>query len=196
VYGQIFLCLAIAWKLMTPVCSSIIFEGVRLINLVKDPTAELENFTPRNAQIWLKFNLIAARCLGAELVGLYSSAMQAMRSALEEDLSTDEMSMRECKIKVACTWIVHGPRRLLVWGIQNIGYTDVPVEDVANYVEGGSLYHGPSCMCLQRWSFWQDRFEELRKEESGMSEEVSMAVVEAAQTMRTVESRMGHTLSE
>jgi hypothetical protein len=39
-------------------------------------------------------------------------------------------------------------------------------------------------------------FEELGREESGMSEETCMAVVEAAQTMRTVESGMGHTLSE
>jgi hypothetical protein len=84
---------------MTPVGSSIIIEGVCLVCLVNDPTAELENFTPRNAQIWLKFNLYAARCLGAELVGLYSLAMQAMRSAPEEDLSTNEMSVRECKIK-------------------------------------------------------------------------------------------------
>jgi len=51
-------------------------------------------------------------------------------------------------------------------------------------------------MCLQRWSFLQGRFEELRKEESGMSEEIRMVVVEAAQTMRTAESRMGYTLSE
>ena len=80
-----------------------------------------------------------------------------------------------------------------MWAIQNIGYTDVPMEDVANYVEGGALYHGPSCKCLKRWSFWQNRFEELGKEEYGMSEEIRMAVVEAAQTMRTIESRMGNT---
>jgi hypothetical protein len=99
VYGQTFLYLAIAWKLMTPVGSSIIVKGVYLIYLVNDPTAELENFTPRNVQIWLKFNLFATRCLGAELVGLYSSAMQAMRSTPEDNLSTDEISVRKYKIK-------------------------------------------------------------------------------------------------
>jgi uncharacterized protein YneF (UPF0154 family) len=85
-----------------PVYSPIIFEGVCLISLVKDPTAELKDFIPRNIQIWLKFNLFEARCLGAELVGLYFSAMQAMQSALEEDPSTNKISIRECKIKVAC----------------------------------------------------------------------------------------------
>lgn len=71
-----------------------------------------------------------------------------------------------------------------------------PCGGCGKYVEGGSLYHGPCCMCLQRWSFLQGRFQELRKEESGMSEEIRMAVVEAVQTMRTAESRMGYTLSE
>jgi hypothetical protein len=51
-------------------------------------------------------------------------------------------------------------------------------------------------MCLQRWSFLQGRFEELRKKEFGMSEGIRMAVVKAAQRMRTAESRMSYTLSE
>ncbi len=59
---------------------------------------------------------------------------------------------------------------------------DVTVEDEANFVEGGPLYHGPPTMCLRWWGFWLDRLEELGKEDSGMSEAVRKAVLEAAQS--------------
>jgi hypothetical protein len=70
------------------------------------------------------------------------------------------------------------------------------VEDEANYIERGTLYHGPPTMCLQRWGFWLDNFKELGKEESGMSEEIRKAALEAEQNMRTIERGIGHTLSE
>jgi hypothetical protein len=73
---------------------------------------------------------------------------------------------------------------------------DVTMEDEANYVERGTLYHGPPTMCLRRWGFWLDRFEELGTEESGMREEIRKAVLEAAQTMRTIERGIANTLSE
>ncbi len=50
-------------------------------------------------------------------------------------------------------------------------------------------------MCLRRWGFWLDGFEELGKEDFGMNEEVRTAVLEAAQTMRTTKSGVSSTLS-
>ena len=120
-----------------------------------------------------------------------------MRSALEEEQSSvGEMSRTECRIQVACTWISHAAKPQLWWARENIGYMDVTVEDEANYNERGTLYHGPPTMCLQRWGFWLDNFEELGKEESGMSEEIRKAALEAEQIMRTIERGIGHTLSE
>ncbi|KAN0121707.1 hypothetical protein V8E51_000033 [Hyaloscypha variabilis] len=74
-------------------------------------------------------------------------------------ITVGEMSSTECRIQVA-------------------------LEDEANYIERGTLYHGPPTMCLQRWGFWLDNFKELGKEES------------AEQNMRTIERGIGHTLSE
>jgi hypothetical protein len=116
--------------------------------------------------------------------------MYALRSALEE-----EVGVTECRIQVACEWVCHAAKRLFWWARDNIGYMDVTVEDEANYIEGGPLYRGPPTMCLERWGFWLDRLEELGKEESGMSEEIRKAALEAAQTMRTIETAMGHMLS-
>ena len=153
-------------------------------------------FTPSSAQEWLNMNTFGARCMGSGVVSPYSQAMYGLRSGLEEDLSTDhEVSVTECKIQVACAWIAHGGKPLLWWARENIGNLNVTVEDEANYVEGGSLYHGNPTMCLQRWGFWMDRFEELGKEESGLSEEIRKSTLEIAQTMKTIERGMANTLS-
>lgn len=122
--------------------------------------------------------------------------MCALRLALEEDPSiAREMGIIECRIQVACEWIFYAAKPLLWWARDNIGYMDVTVEDEANYVEGGPLYHGPSTICLRRWGFWLDGFEELGNQESGMSEEIRKAASEAAQIMRTIERDIANTLS-
>jgi hypothetical protein len=158
-----------------------IFRRMGLMCLVKDPISATGEFTPRSAQIWRNLNTFRLRCLGAGLIGPYYQAIYARRSALEEELSTvREMSMTECRIQVACEWISHAAKPLLWWARDKIGYMDVTMEDEANYVERGTLYHGPPTMCLLRWCFWLDRFEELRKEESGMNKEIRKAALEAA----------------
>jgi hypothetical protein len=137
--------------------------------MAKDPISETGDFNPKAAQIWRNLNSFASRCLG---VG---------RSLLPSD------------VRYA---ISHAAKPQLWWARENIGYMDVTVEDEANYNERGTLYHGPPTMCLQRWGFWLDNFEELGKEESGMSEEIRKAALEAEQIMRTIERGIGHTLSE
>lgn len=160
--------------------------------------AETGQFTPRAAQIWRNINSFAARCLGAGVTGPYSNAMDALRSALEEDLSTvPEISMTECKMQVACEWISHAAKPLLWWARENIGYMNVgPEDEEVQYTEGGTLYHGPPAMCLQRWSFWLGRFEEVGKEESGISEEIRKAALDTVQLMRTIESSMANSFLE
>jgi Protein of unknown function (DUF3632) len=160
----------------------------------KDPSIPPMKLTPESAQIWRNLNAFGAQCLGAGLIGTWTQAMYALRSALEDNMEeTDKMELR---IQVACGWISYGARGLLGWALENVGYADITVDDTANYVEGGQLYHGPPTMCLRRWGFWLDRFEELGREQCGIiSEDIRKAVLEAAQTMRTVETGVGSTLS-
>ena len=161
--------------------------------MVKDPTLEPEEFSPKTAHIWRNMNAFGARCLGAGVLGAYWEAMYAMRSALEDEQTGKKE--HECRVQVACEWISHASKPLLWWAQENIGYADVPVEDKAAYVEQGPLYSGPASMCLQRWGFWLDRFEELSKEESGLGEEIRKAALEASQTMKSIEAGVAHTLS-
>jgi hypothetical protein len=116
--------------------------------------------------------------------------MYSLRSALE-----DEVGVTDCRIQVACEWIPHAAKPLLWWARENIGYLDVTVEDEANYVQAGPLYHGPPTMCLRRWGFWLNRLEELGKNDSGMSEAIRKTVLEAAQIMKTTEGTMSRRLS-
>lgn len=134
-------------------------------------------------------NAFGARCLGAGLEDAYADAMHALSSALE-----GESDVVDLKVLVASEWIRHASGPLLYWARNNIGYTDVPEDDEINYVEPGPLYHGPATMCLQRWGFWQGRFEELATEASGVSEETRKAALEAARTMKKVEASVGNTL--
>ncbi|EPE27923.1 hypothetical protein GLAREA_04714 [Glarea lozoyensis ATCC 20868] len=149
--------------------------------------------TPREALIWRNLNSFAARCLGADVAGPYSDAMYAMRSALEEDLSTIETNMIRCKVQVACDWILHAAKPFLWWARENIDYYVTPDDQEGQYIEGGALYHGPPAMCLQRWAFWQGRFEEIGKEDSILDEETKNITLETARLMKTIESSMAPT---
>lgn len=176
-------------------------EDTSSLPWLTDPYAPFkppESITPESAQTWRNINTFAAKCLGVGLqLGAYDHVMYALREGLEEDLSTvPEIRIAEAKIQVACIWIVHAAKPLLSWAIQNLGYTDVKVEDDANYIEGGPLYNGPQAMCLRRWGFWIERLQELGNEELGMGEGTRKTALDTAQTMKTIEGGMSRTLSE
>lgn len=128
-----------------------------------DPMEDTEEFTPESAQIWRNLSSFAARCMGAGVLGPYTQVIDALREALEEELDIDQdLARAECRIQVACEWIAHGAKPLLWWARENIGIFDF-AEDSTQYFPGGPLYQGPPAVCLQRWGFWQTRFEELGK---------------------------------
>lgn len=131
--------------------------------------------------------------MGAGILGPYMQVIDALRDALEEELGIERDPARaKCKVQVACEWIAHGAKPLVWWARENIGYTDV-AEDSTQYFPGGSLYRGPPAVCLQRWGFWQTRFEELGKV-TGLRDEVRMGALEAAETMNVIERRIANTL--
>lgn len=148
-----------------------------------------EEIPPEHAQIWRNISAFGARCLGAGVAGPYTETMDALRLALEEDQEVTEL-----RVQVASIWICYGAKPLLRWAYENIGYTDVPVEDTAAYSQRGLLYTGPATMCLQRWGFWQERFEEFGKSDSSMSKEIQEAALKAVETMKKIERLIGNTL--
>ncbi|KAK1481745.1 hypothetical protein CCUS01_15954 [Colletotrichum cuscutae] len=165
-----------------------------------DPTQEAttESFTSKDAQEWRNINRFGAMLLRMGVLGLHTQAMDALRSALEEEPSPIP-AVAECRLRVACEWIRQSARPLLGWARENVGYSEMPeyerdlTEEAIAYQ--GVLYEGPPIMCLQRWGFWMDRLEWLAKsEDSGLVEEARTEVLEAFWVMKEVEGRTGHTL--
>lgn len=129
---------------------------------------------PEDAQTWQRLSMFGARCLGAgQVAAPFAEAMDALRAALEEDLSElPAMAVVECRVLVTCGWLSPGARRLLEWARENRDYTNVPMDGTTHYVEQGPLYQGPACMCLERWHFWLGRLDELASEECAMSDAI------------------------
>jgi hypothetical protein len=67
------------------------------------------------------------------------------------------------------------------------------LEDDSQHFRSGPLYRGPQAVCLQRWGFWQTRFEELG-ENFSLKGEIRKEALKAAETMKTVERNIGHSL--
>ena len=154
---------------------------------------DTEEFTLESAQMWRNLSSFAARCMGAGVLGPYTQVINALQVALEEELAIErDLARAECKVQVACEWIAHGAKPLVWWARENIGYSDV-AEVSTQYFAAGPLYLGPPTMCLQRWGFWQTRFEELGKV-TGLRDEVRKAALEAAETMNVIERRVANTL--
>ncbi|KAI8630914.1 hypothetical protein F5Y19DRAFT_474035 [Xylariaceae sp. FL1651] len=113
-----------------------------------NPMAEVAEFTPETAQIWYNLNSPAARTMAANVLGSYDQVIFALKEALETKLNTDpqHLAKAECRIWVACEWIAHGSKTLLLSAQENIGIVDVP-EDGTQYFSAGPLYEGPPAVC-------------------------------------------------
>jgi hypothetical protein len=117
----------------------------------------------------------------------YGSGADAIISALEEDLSTTEISKLELKMQVACEYILHAAKVFLKWARVSVDITNLTRGDM-QYLDRGTLYHGSPWMCLERWTFWIGRFEEIGKNESRLSEETRNRALESARLMKSIES--------
>jgi hypothetical protein len=146
--------------------------------------------------MWQNLNVFGARCLGAGVLFAYPQATNALRLALENELSsTPKSEIADCRVQAACTWVFHASKPLLWWAKENIGYTDVPANDTANHFKQGPLYDGSATMCFERWHFWIGRFENLAKERSGLSNHTRQLAAGAAHTMKAAEGHLASILS-
>ncbi|KAH0432387.1 hypothetical protein CcaCcLH18_06467 [Colletotrichum camelliae] len=160
-----------------------------------DPTRKegSEKLGPADVQSWKNISCFAARLMRSGLASDYDQAIMALRTALEEDISTLP-GFADCRIQVACLWIKHASKFLLRWALKNPGRAEVAGAS-PGYMEAGPLYGGPATMCLQRWGFWIERLERLGKEASVLEEDTREMALQAARTIRIVEKGVSYTLS-
>ncbi|KAH0432385.1 hypothetical protein CcaCcLH18_06465 [Colletotrichum camelliae] len=173
-----------------------------------DPTTGYTKLTLAGSRVWKQLNRFGAGCLMRAIGGPHHHALNAMRSALEEDTSPD-IDIAECRMFVIFEWALPPAlKALLRWALENVG-ADHPKEDSMDYEEPGPLYHGPPMMCLQRWGFWIERLEQLSKcdpespredleaflkdLQTGLFRRLAKAV---AESMKEAEKELGHTLSD
>lgn len=174
----------------------------------KDPTISSAELPPstKSLQAWRNINRFGASFSGSGLWTPYKQAMHAFSIGLENEPSR-VAEAAECQLIVACDWMARNADFFFSWALENVGCQVYPREnamgdDYAAYIppkdaaplwDGGALYDGPQCVCLQRWAFWIKRFEELGKtEESSLSSEARSEASKTVEIMRTAERRFGH----
>lgn len=180
---------------MRKVCISTGLKRNHQIDALSDPIYMVEHgeeFTSMAAQTYHRFTAFSAQLMHADVYCDYVNATRTLRLALEEELDTINelsMSISECKMRTATTWIAHAASCFLSWAYKNIGKENAsPYDETGQYVRPGDLYQGPATICLERWSFWILRLEILATEDSGLGEEARADALRAAQSMKLVES--------
>ncbi|KAF4915737.1 hypothetical protein CGCF415_v001355 [Colletotrichum fructicola] len=160
-----------------------------------DPTTGYTKLTWESRLAWEQLNSFGGLCLASAIGGPHHHAMNAMRSALEEEISPD-IDIAECRMSIACEWSMRlASKPLLRWALENVG-AEHPKEDSMDYEEPGPLYHGPPMMCLQRWGFWIERLEQLSKGDDRDHELIRGDAKTVVEYMQDAEKELGHTLSD
>ncbi|KAJ0377533.1 hypothetical protein COL26b_004240 [Colletotrichum chrysophilum] len=167
-----------------------------LIDIARfDPTTGYTKLTWESRLAWEQLNSFGGLCLASAIGGPHHHAMNAMRSALEEEISPD-IDIAECRMSIACEWSMRlASKPLLRWALENVG-AEHPKEDSMDYEEPGPLYHGPPMMCLQRWGFWIERLEQLSKGDDRDHELIRGDAKTVVEYMQDAEKELGHTLSD
>ncbi|KAL1843519.1 hypothetical protein VTJ49DRAFT_1112 [Mycothermus thermophilus] len=178
-------------------------EHIRL-GFYADPTSEnrLSAFNASSAQRYQNISWFAARLQAAGILLIDEECVFALKNGLETDLSTLDATVAECRILVACGWLVNCPKELLGWS-RAYDVSEQPPKYEPQWGPGdeyprlvpnsevGPLYSGPPTLCPERWAFWLARLDEIASEESGFGNPVRYAAFEAAKAMRAAEEEAG-----
>ncbi|GES64670.1 hypothetical protein ATEIFO6365_0009015900 [Aspergillus terreus] len=127
------------------------------------PTSVSENPTEEATAAWVSLNAFAARLFTLDSISWPNFAVWTLRSALEEELPGRKL---ECDVKAAAQWIVR-------CGSTIFRHTATAIETKS--FRGGSLYNGPPCISMERWTFWKQRFGEISASEESLRETCLMA---------------------
>ncbi|KAG2420008.1 hypothetical protein HFD88_004805 [Aspergillus terreus] len=127
------------------------------------PTLVSDNPSEEEMAAWVNLNAFAARLFALDSISWPNFAVWTLRAALEEEISGHKV---ECDVKAAAQWIVR-------CGSTIFRHTATAIETKS--FRGGSLYSGPSCISMERWTFWKQRFGEISASEESLSETCLMA---------------------
>ncbi|KAK7220966.1 hypothetical protein V2G26_008969 [Clonostachys chloroleuca] len=125
---------------------------------------EAWNFIPKfdgsdkdNAAIssWISLNSFAARLLGSSITSGTEFAIWALRDGLEEE--HDSSAELNGHIAVTHEWVVNAGQVLLNGAAKNQELDDTQKRTL----KGGKLFGGEPGLNKERWTFWQQRVEEL-----------------------------------
>lgn len=106
---------------------------------------------------WSRVNRFLAQCYACGIVVTTPRriVLDYFCDALESKYSLlgwTQKKITEAFLLATCDWLRVSRLHLIRLAHGNAGFFDVPY-NTDDYVEHGELYTGPSCICLQRWTF-------------------------------------------
>lgn len=107
---------------------------------------------------WLNLNSFNAQLLGSGITRWRNFPIWQLREGLEAELGPDPHE-NDCKIAVACEWIIQAGPKLLRDTLLNENDLD---EAQKRSLRGGELWAGLPGLNTERWGFWRRRLAEVR----------------------------------
>ncbi|KAG8156781.1 hypothetical protein KVR01_013386 [Diaporthe batatas] len=129
---------------------------------------------------WLNLNSFNARLFGSGLNRWINFPIWQLREGLEDRFGADA-DENDCKVAVACEWVIQAGRRILYETLQNQEYDKA---EKRSY-RGLNLFTGYPGLNTERWGFWKRRLDEVKPE---VKTQLTLRYVEdAKRAMKTIE---------
>ncbi|KAF3479836.1 uncharacterized protein GIQ15_06812 [Arthroderma uncinatum] len=157
------------------------------------PASGDKSASSNDAQRWINQNAFAARLLNLEKVSWSNFAVWSLRSALEENVTSDES--HKCNVAAAAQWMMYsGP--YLLKEVKSDAAKEVQEQEADNGeakpnkgqpLAAGTLYKGKGKerLCPERWQFWKQQFGEIAQQ--GGEENVKSVAQLAKEKMDSAE---------
>lgn len=126
---------------------------------------------------WVNVNAFWARLGGNGVHSTIDLAIWSLRSALEDEISTDNGRLVNSRVLAAAQYIEYEGHILQ----QRLALNWKPQDNEVQMFRGGPLFTGDSGLSDARWEFWISQFRELSEKTS--TEEAKSAAIRAARLL-------------
>jgi hypothetical protein len=140
-------------------------------------------------EAWANVNAVVAGLTARGLADFWIYCIWAMRSAMEDALSTKDLDVF---VPAAAVWIFVLGRQLYD---RNKDLTPEDPKTQGDPGRGGKLYTGPTAFCRERWEFWKQAFLNL-SEKQCLKPTTREVAAQAAKAMHEIEEGQWATLSK